>query len=340
MTQPTLSVVMTNYNHAHYIVEAMDAILTQSYTPLEFIIIDDASTDNSFEILEGYAKKYPLIRLLRNEHNMGAFHNVTRLKELSQGDYLYGAAADDKILPGFFEKSMNLLAQFPQAGLCSTLTRCIDAEGRDIGVLHMPTVSKEGCFIPPNKAISLLYKHGSWLQGNTAIYQQRALMDSGGFIPELLSFCDGFITMVIAAKYGVCHIPEPLAAWRQLENSYSATCGKDPELSLKIIHHASELMSSKYGELFPPDFVERWEKREVLNLKLRRFKDVQTAALEDVEKMIPSQGLIDHFCFGLRRVLKNIEYAFLKFCLYHRNGLPASQLLIQRAKYCWRFFSK
>ena len=338
--QPTLSVVMLNYNHAHYIKEALNAILAQTYTPLEFIIIDDASTDNSYEIMEDYARRCPLISLFRNEYNMGALSNATRTQDMVKGTYVYFAAADDKILPGFFEKSMALLAKYPQAGLCSTLTRCIVEDGGDRGVLHLPIISNKGCFIPPDKTLSLLQRHGSWMHGNTTIYRRLALRDSGGFIPELFSFIDGFSHLVIAAKYGTCFIPEPLAAWRQVENSYSATCGKDPELSMQIIHHASELMSSKYDDLFPPDFVERWERREVLNNKLGRLKDLQTAALEDLKKMIPSQGLIDHFLFGLRKVFKNIEYAFLKFYLYHRIGLPASQLLIQRAKYFWRFVSK
>jgi hypothetical protein len=146
--------------------------------------------------------------------------------------------------------------------------------------------------------------------------------------------------MVIAAKYGVCHVPEALAAWRQVSSSYSAAIARDPEHSLQCIRHAKRLMSSTYRDLFPPDFVERWEKREVLNSKLARFHDMQTTALEDLKETIPSQGLIDHYLFGLRKLIKNVEYAFLKFYLYHRNGLPASQLLIQRARAFRRFFSR
>ena len=52
--QATLSVTMTNYNHAHFIGDALDAILDQSYKPLEIIIIDDASTDDSYNIIQGY----------------------------------------------------------------------------------------------------------------------------------------------------------------------------------------------------------------------------------------------------------------------------------------------
>ncbi len=59
MKRPTLSVVVTNYDHAKYLPEAIEAILSQSYRAYEFIISDPASTDNSVEIIEKYAEREP-----------------------------------------------------------------------------------------------------------------------------------------------------------------------------------------------------------------------------------------------------------------------------------------
>src|ERR1044071_8971404 len=103
MSQLRLSVLMPNFNHGRFLPEALDAILGQSYQPFEVIVIDDASTDNSVEILERFAARHSCIRLVRNEQNMGVMHNVNHLLNLASGDYLLFAAADDVILPGFFE---------------------------------------------------------------------------------------------------------------------------------------------------------------------------------------------------------------------------------------------
>ena len=62
----TLSVVMCNYNHGHYIQEALQAILSQSFPPLEVIVIDDGSTDNSVQIIGGIAEKNPTVKFYRN----------------------------------------------------------------------------------------------------------------------------------------------------------------------------------------------------------------------------------------------------------------------------------
>jgi glycosyltransferase involved in cell wall biosynthesis len=339
MMHKNLSVLIPNYNHAHYISEALDAILTQSYPPFEIIIIDDDSTDNSFKILEGYAQKYSSIKVYRNDHNMGVNFNMTRLLELAKGDYVYSAAADDKILPGFFEKSMNLLSHHPEAGLSSTLSLCIDENGKSHGVYYTPVVSNKECFIPPNKTLPLLQKHGSWIQGNTTIYKRSALIDSGGYIPELHAFSDGFIHMVIAAKYGVCYIPEPLAAWRILETSYSATSIKDKEQSQDIILNSTALMRNKYSELFPQEFVDQWEKSALLSNELLRLFDIQNASFENLKKMLPSQNIMDKFLFRIRRIITKIEYIFLKYYLYRRAGLPVNQLSFQRIRQTWRRIS-
>jgi len=63
MDKSTLSVIMSNYNHSRFLPEALDAIVNQSRQPDEFIIIDDASTDNSVEIIQSYASRYPFIKL-------------------------------------------------------------------------------------------------------------------------------------------------------------------------------------------------------------------------------------------------------------------------------------
>jgi len=66
---PKVSVVMSVYNGEKYLAEAIESILNQTFRDFEFIIIDDASVDNSYKILEEYKKKDERIILLKNEKN-------------------------------------------------------------------------------------------------------------------------------------------------------------------------------------------------------------------------------------------------------------------------------
>ena len=78
MALPTLSVVVTNYNHARYLPTALRCILGQSVQPLEVLVIDDGSTDNSIVVIEEIARREPLVNLLPNERNRGVAYTFNR----------------------------------------------------------------------------------------------------------------------------------------------------------------------------------------------------------------------------------------------------------------------
>jgi len=82
---PTLSVIIPNYNHGKYLPACLNAILRQSVTPLEVIILDDCSTDNSVEVVERFAAEDPIFRLIRNPKNLGVMPNVNKGVDLARG---------------------------------------------------------------------------------------------------------------------------------------------------------------------------------------------------------------------------------------------------------------
>ena len=121
MKLPSFSVTVQNFNHARHLPKCLDSVLQQSLQPSEILVLDDASTDNSVEVIKGYERKHSHLRLIQNECNLGAVGNVNRAVELAREDYIFSSAADDTIAPGFFEKSLGLLGPHPQAGLSCTI---------------------------------------------------------------------------------------------------------------------------------------------------------------------------------------------------------------------------
>src|SRR5215475_13259344 len=103
---PTLSIVIPNYNHGEYLSAAVNAILKQSAQPAEVVIVDDGSTDNSVQILQRLAAENPVIRLHQNQRNQGAVFTINRGIDLATSEYVFCAAADDVVMPGFLEKSL------------------------------------------------------------------------------------------------------------------------------------------------------------------------------------------------------------------------------------------
>lgn len=92
---PKISVIMPVYNTKKYLQEASESILNQSFKDFEFIIIDDASTDWSYELLQEFAKKDLRIKLFRNEKNMWISFTRNKLIELSHTNYIASQDSDD-----------------------------------------------------------------------------------------------------------------------------------------------------------------------------------------------------------------------------------------------------
>lgn len=97
------SVLVVTYNQEQYIGQCLDSILTQSVLPYELIVVDDCSMDRTWEIVEQYASRFPIIKSYRNDSNLGVFRNVNKIKNLATGDFVNFVSGDDLLPPGILE---------------------------------------------------------------------------------------------------------------------------------------------------------------------------------------------------------------------------------------------
>src|SRR5258707_729655 len=118
----TVAVVMANRNHARYLGESLGGIGGPTRAADEIVIVDDASTDDSVERIEAFARGRSGVRFLRNERRLGVHDSIARALPLVASDYLVWTAADDVLLPDFLERSMAALERHPGAGLCFSET--------------------------------------------------------------------------------------------------------------------------------------------------------------------------------------------------------------------------
>ena len=92
---PKVSVIMPVYNTEKYLPEAISSILNQDFLDFEFIILDDFSTDNSWEIIQEFAKKDERIRVFKNTENKWISFCRNRLVELANTEFLCNQDSDD-----------------------------------------------------------------------------------------------------------------------------------------------------------------------------------------------------------------------------------------------------
>ena len=132
-----ISVIMSVYNSADYLRESVESILNQTFTEFEFIIINDGSTDDSWEILTEYAERDQRVKLFKNEENIGLTKSLNKGIALAQGEYIGRQDADDLSLPKRFEKQVALLDEYPEVVLVSCDLELINSEGQHIGKKEM-----------------------------------------------------------------------------------------------------------------------------------------------------------------------------------------------------------
>ena len=103
-----VSVLIPNYNHAHFLKERIDSVLRQTYQDFELIILDDCSTDNSKDIIEGYRSDLHVTTIVYNKVNSGSpFKQWQKGISLANGKYIWIAESDDWCEPTLLEELVN-----------------------------------------------------------------------------------------------------------------------------------------------------------------------------------------------------------------------------------------
>ncbi len=126
--RPKVTVLMSAYNAERYVAEAVDSVLAQTFSDLEFLIFEDASTDRTREILRGYSD--PRIRLVENYANLGLTRNLQRGMLMARGEFVARMDADDVCMPQRLARQFDYLGTHPEIAVLGSAVTFF-GEGRD-----------------------------------------------------------------------------------------------------------------------------------------------------------------------------------------------------------------
>ena len=234
-----LTVVIPNFNHAKYLPKAINSILDQDYKNLELIIIDDASTDNSVDVIEEFRKKDSRINFIKNEKNKGVIYNLNFGLDIAKGEFIYFGSADDYIYKDFLITGMPILADYDKAGLF--FSESYYSRGGDeilgsskTGISETTSfIDKDDFFLHLKKIKNNFFSPST----NTVIWNTSALKSIGGFSEYLEWHCDLFSVMLIGIMYGVCYSPNNLGFVRYSEDSYNIKGQNDSIKQRKVVYN-------------------------------------------------------------------------------------------------------
>ena len=116
MPEPLVSVLIPVYNHARYVRQCLDSLLTEGWSNLEVLVTDDGSTDNSFEVIQEWRTEHPnaFVRFeLTKQENQGLTKTLNRLVAKDTGEFVTLVASDDYLLPEGISSRVSYLQQNP-----------------------------------------------------------------------------------------------------------------------------------------------------------------------------------------------------------------------------------
>jgi glycosyltransferase involved in cell wall biosynthesis len=251
MSDPRISAIIPNFNHAQYLPRSVGSYLNQPLLPYEIIVVDDASTDNSLEVLEAMARQHPIIRIIRNERNIGMNANMNLGLEAARGDYVLYTSADDEVRPGVFLHATRMLREHPQAGLCSGIAewRCTATGHSWLVGGKMPA---QPCYLSPAEMVALCKRGKLAINNQCTAYKKSVLLEAGGWKGELKWFSDWFAACTVGFRYGMCHVPEVLANFYLFPTSYYNSTARNYSERRAVMGKLIELLESdRYADVMP-----------------------------------------------------------------------------------------
>ena len=260
-SSPTLSVVLPNYNHGKSIARALEALLTQERIPDEIIVVDDGSTDNSRDVIGQFAAKDLSIRPLFNAKNQGAIPTLIRGLEAAGGDYIYFAAADDWVMPGFFRLAVDTLDGNRALGLFCGEAVLLDGHSHEPFAIR-PAVRPLNHAGPvmPEAACRLLKRTDNWILTGSSVFRRDAVDRAGGLDQLLGSFADGILARKVALSSGFYYAPQVMATWVVFADSVSRKTALDPARAKEALEAVPARLAADpvFPEWYPHVFQNRW----------------------------------------------------------------------------------
>ena len=202
---PRVSVIMAVYNASRFLREAVGSILCQTFRDFELIAVDDASSDESLDILQRFADER--IRIIRHEHNQGAALSRNDALRAARGEYVAIMDADDVSLPVRLEREVIFLESHPGVGLvgCGVYDN-IDVDGavldttylpEDSGAIHV-TLLERWCFLHP----SIMFRR-ELLEHVSGYRREFEPAEDHDFILRLLEHCAAHNLQERLVKYRI-----------------------------------------------------------------------------------------------------------------------------------------
>jgi glycosyltransferase involved in cell wall biosynthesis len=323
---PKISVIVPNFNHAHFLRRRIDTILTQTFQDFELILLDDCSTDESPAILREYASD-PRVRLDFNKVNSGStFKQWNKGVRLARGKYVWIAESDDYAGEQLLERLVAVLEHDPEVAFAYCLSWGIDRENKRHGfadryLRHLsPDRWRSDFVVDGREECRNYFVRANVVPNASAVVFRRAIYEEVGGADESLRVCGDWKLWAAMALTGrIAYLGEPLNYFRFHDASVRIT---NKYLGVDVAEHI-RVIRWLLGHVTPTQEVQEklWEMASIkwvpVVMSAHVPQSVKWSILRDVLAIDPHP-----LRRAIRPALETVRLKFLRHVPFARQKDP------------------
>ena len=207
---PTISVCIPTYNHAHFLKDSVESVLSQTFADFELIIVDNCSTDATRELVARYVAADPRVSYFCNEINVGPRENLNRCLEHASGEYVKILCADDLLEPTCLEESLRALEEGQNSVLAASARLLVDEQLRP---LRVAGYSDRNALVAGRDMIGYSLFNGNYIGEPSAVLFRRDAAERG-FDTSYSLLIDLEMWLHLLEKGNLAYIGTPLCRFR------------------------------------------------------------------------------------------------------------------------------
>lgn len=254
MSEPRVSVVIPTFNRSAFLRQAIVSVLAQTYPHFEVIISDNASADDTREVVAAFSD--PRIRYFQNERNLGMAPNWNAGIRRARGAYVVLLEDDNWWHAEYLARAVSILDRHPEVAFLHTAVRISDAKGRVRHVFRRWRSDR----ICDKRAELIDLMQGNKIFLSTVMARRSAIESVGLFDETILFTADWDMWLRMYAYHDGAYVAEPLVFYRQHEESVSRQFHSQPVLLFEDHGRVIERTLQRIGEVYGAGFAGRIRK--------------------------------------------------------------------------------
>lgn len=284
-----ISIILPSYNYARYLDERIQSLLNQTFQDFELIIVDDASTDNSVEVIKNYETDARVKTKFFTQNSGLPYKRWNDGAKMASGNYILFAGADDSCHPKMLERLLEKLEAHPNVGVAYCQSMQMDSEGKLVRSMkkYTDTLDKEHWskdFVSKGTdecrylAVKCIIPNAS-----AALIRRQIFTEAGGFDENLKLVADWMLWSKIMVASDVAFIAEPLNYFRYHDNTVRSKMAKVGSHTQEIYGFISTIVREAD---IPPEYSEKAYERAAyrwVNSILRLFVTQPSIALQQAK---------------------------------------------------------